>query len=295
MALGLVLALVACLMYGAATLLQAVGTRRARGLGAFIQPLVLIGLAVDGGAFLVSLVAYGNAPLFVVQTVIAAAVVVAVVLAPRFLPGVRLRRIDLVGVVVVVVGLVLVAISAGPESDARPGRHALLVLLVLTGALVAATAASYRAAPAWVMAALGGIGFSLVAIGSRMAEQGTFLHALLSPVAVVVLGGGAVGVLGNLRALEKGSVAVAASVVAVLEVVIPSVVGTAMLGDEVRRGWVPVLVVGVAAALAGCVSLSASPTNLATEAPPPAAGADGEEPRPGSGPGPDPLRGADPR
>lgn len=236
MALGILLALVSCVLYGTATLLQAVGSRKAEGLRAFLQPLVIIGLVVDGTAFLISLVAYDHAPLFVVQTIIAAAVVVAVLGAPRFLP-VHLRRTDLVGVGVVLVGLIVVAASAGAEHAVRPGGHFVWRLVVLTVVLVVLAAVSYPKAPAWFMASLSGLGYSLVAIGARAAEaDGSLIEAIFHPVVIVVLGGGLVGVVGNIRALERGSVAVAASIVAVIEVVVPSAIGVTLLGDEVRAG-----------------------------------------------------------
>lgn len=270
MALGLGLALLACVLYGAATLVQAAGTAAATakgdgGLGAFLQPLVIIGLVIDGGAFLVSLVAYDHAPLFLVQTIIAAAVVVSVLGAPRFLPGVSLRTVDMVGAGIVLVGLVVVAGAAGVEDPRKPGGSFITMLIVIAVVVGALAAASYRWAPAWLMAVYSGIGFSLVAIGARSAEtDGTLLGAILHPVAVVVLLGGAVGVVGNIRALEKGSVAIAAAIVSLIEVVIPSVVGVSVLGDSVRPGWGVALVVAITVALGGCALLAASPAGKAT-------------------------------
>lgn len=265
--LGIGLAIVVCVMYGFSTLLQAVGTRKAAGLTAFLQPLVIIGLIADGAAFLISLVAYDYAPLFVVQTIIAAAVVISVLFAPKALPGVRLRAVDVVGAVVVVAGLVVCALAAGPDHDVRVSRHFEMTILIVAGVVLAACALMYRTAPAWLMATFSGIGYGLVAIGARAAEElGSWEHMLLSPAAVVVVAGGAVGVLGNLRALEKGSVAVAASIVSVIEVVIPSVVGIVVLGDQVRSGWGVPLVLGMVVALAGCVLLTASPASKAAEA-----------------------------
>ncbi|MBN8881285.1 MAG: hypothetical protein J0H73_03100 [Salana multivorans] len=265
MVLGLLLALLACGLYGVATLLQAVGSRRAEGMGALVQPLVVAGLVLDGVAFLVSLVAYARAPLFLVQTIIAAAVVVSVLGAPRVLPGVRLRRADVVGAGVVLVGLAVLACAAGPEDPRRPAASFVTTLVVLAAVLAVATALCYRRAPAWVVAALAGLGFSLVAIGTRAAEtDGTLQGALTHPAALVVVLGGAVGVVGNIRALERGSVAVAAATVSVVEVVVPSVVGLAVLGDDVRAGWAVPLVLAVVVALGGCAMLAASPAGRAT-------------------------------
>ncbi|PWD50713.1 hypothetical protein C8046_08670 [Serinibacter arcticus] len=265
MIVGLLLALVSCILYGVATLVQAAGSRKADGMGAFLQPLVIIGLVVDGGAFGISLLAYERAPLFLVQTVIAAAVVISVLGAPRFLPGVTLRRVDLVGAGIVLLGLVVIAGAAGPEDPRKPGGSFLTVLIVIAVVLAVLTAASYRWAPAWLMAVWAGLGFSLVAIGARAAEtDGTLLGAILHPVAIVVLLGGVVGVVGNIRALAKGSVAIAAATVSLIEVVVPSVVGITTLGDAVRPGWDVPLVAAITVALAGCVVLASSPAGRAT-------------------------------
>lgn len=265
MVVGLILALISCVLYGIATLIQAAGSRKADGMGAFLQPLVILGLVIDGGAFGVSLFAYDRAPLFLVQTIIAAAVVISVLGAPRFLPGVSLRTIDVVGAGIVLVGLVVIAGAAGPEDPRKPGGSFITVLIVISVALAVLTALAYRRAPAWLMAVLSGLGFSLVAIGTRAAEtDGTLLGAILHPVALVVVLGGGVGVVGNIRALEKGSVAIAAATVSLIEVVVPSTVGITMLGDAVRPGWGVALVVAITVALAGCVVLASSPAGKAT-------------------------------
>ena len=154
MVLGLVLALVSCILYGIATLVQAAGSKKAEGLQTFVQPLVIIGLVIDGGAFLVSLVAYQYAPLFLVQTIIGAAVVISVLGAPRFLPGVSLRTIDLVGAAIVLVGLVVIAGAAGPEDPRKPGSSFVTALIIIAVVVAALTAIAYTWAPAWVMAVL---------------------------------------------------------------------------------------------------------------------------------------------
>ena len=110
-----------------------------------------------------------------------------------------------------------------------------------------------------------GLGFSLVAVGTRAAEtDGSILDAILHPVAIIVLLGGAVGVVGNIRALERGSVAIAASIVTLVEVVLFSIVGVTMLGDQVRPGWGVALVLAITVALGGCALLAASPAGKAT-------------------------------
>jgi hypothetical protein len=45
-------------------------------------------------------------------------------------------------------------------------------------------------------------------------------------------------------------------VLSVVEVVVPGLVGLALLGDRVRPGWIPVLAVGWVLTLAGVVLLA---------------------------------------
>ncbi len=116
--LGLLAALGAAVAYAVGTVLQARGTRRAAGLRALRQPLVLLGLACDGLGLLLALVAYGRLPLFVVQGVVASSVVGVVLLAVPVL-GARLRRSDAAGVGVAVVGLALLAASAAEQPPSR--------------------------------------------------------------------------------------------------------------------------------------------------------------------------------
>ena len=81
MILSLLAAVAASVLYAASTIMQAVATRRAHGLAAVAQPLVIGGLVVDGVAWLLSLLALDHLPLFVVQAVVAASLVVVVLLA----------------------------------------------------------------------------------------------------------------------------------------------------------------------------------------------------------------------
>ena len=50
----------------------------------------------------------------------------------------------------------------------------------------------------------------------------------------------------------------------IVEVVVPSVVGVALLGDSVRPGWGAVAVIAVAATRAAAAVLAHAPANAAT-------------------------------
>lgn len=263
MIVGLLAAIGASIGYGVATIMQAVGTRRAHGMAAFGNPLVLGGLALDGACFLLSLLAFARLPLFVVETVIAASLVVVVLLARPVL-HVPLRGIDLAAVVGVVVALVVLARASGDQPPVLARGTFLVVTLIGAGLLVVVLAAAYAKGPAWLLALVSALGYAGVAIGARGARtDGPLLHVVLQPMALVVVGCGVIAVVAYVRALERGSVGLAAATVSVVEVLVPGLVGAAFLGDSVRTGWLPGVVLAVLVALAGCVVLAHSPANAA--------------------------------
>lgn len=259
-------AVVSSAAYGVSTIMQAVATRRAAGLAVVRQPLVIAAFVVDGLAWLLSLVALYELPLFVVQAIIASSLVVVVVLA-RFVLGTRMRAVDRVAVVTVVAALVLVSLSGG-EQPTVPAPDGFVVAMVAASVVLAVlTAVFYRSGRPVVLAVIGGLGYSGAAIAARAATGADGLWAtILQPLAAAVVLCALAGALAYLRALERGSVGTAAAVVSVLEVVVPGVVGVWVLGDRVREHWGVPAVVGTLLALAGCVALALSPANAAAEA-----------------------------
>lgn len=267
MILALAAAVGAALGYGVATIMQAVATRRASGLDLVRQPLVVAALVLDGVAFVLSLLALDHLPLFVVQAIQASSLVVVVLLA-RVVLAAPLRPRDGVAVGIVVAALVVLAAAAG-EQPAAPAPGAFTgVMLAVTGVLVLALLVAYRRGSMWVLGTLAGLGYSGAALAARGAHgAGDLLHTVLQPLTIAIVGCGAVGVLGYLRALERGPVGPVAALLSVLEVVVPGAVGIAVLGDEIRAGWAVPVAVAVLAALVGCVLLANSPANAAAEAP----------------------------
>ncbi|MBO9570085.1 MAG: hypothetical protein J7503_14860 [Cellulomonas iranensis] len=267
MVLALLAATVAAVGYGVSTVMQAVATRRAQGLTALRQPLVVGALVVDGAAWLLSLVALDRLPLFVVQALLASSVVVVVLLA-RTVLGAPTRGRDVGAIVAVVGALVVLAAGSGEQPAVTPPSGFTTGMLVASGVLVAATVAAYARGGALLLATLGGLGYSGAAIAARGAHaSGGLLDTVLQPLAIAIVACGAVGVLAYLRALERGSAGSMAAVLSVTEVVVPGAVGVAVLGDTVRAGWAVPVVAALVLAIAACVVLATSPASVAAEAP----------------------------
>ncbi len=259
-------AVISSAAYGVSTIMQAVATRKAAGLAVIKQPLVIGAFVVDGLAWALSLVALNQLPLFVVQAIIAASLVVVVVLA-RFVLGTRMRPIDRVAVGAVVVALVFVSLSGGEQPAVAPPDGFVTTMIIASAALAVLTVVFYRSGPPLVLAVIGGLGYSGAAIAARAASESDGIWAtIFQPLAVAIVLCAIAGALSYLRALERGSVGAVAAVLSVLEVVVPGVVGIWVLGDTVRQSWTAAAVLGTLLALAGCVALAMSPSNAAAEA-----------------------------
>ena len=254
--------------YGVATVLQAVGARRtARGaleLGLLVRlarelPYVA-GLALDGVGFVLSLVALRSLPLFLVQSVIAANVGVTAVVAVLVLHA-RLRRPEVVALLMLAAGLVLLAVAAKPGHAHPLATWAQWLLLALLPAFVAGAVVGARAttkAAAVALAAVAGSAFGVVGIAARGLDPSRpWWHAAVTPAGWAIAGFGVLGVVAFAAALQRGSVTVVAAVVAGSETVIPSVVGLVALGDATRAGLGPAaMVAGFVLALGAVVMLT---------------------------------------
>src|SRR3954469_18774599 len=122
MLLGLACAVGAALCYGIGSVLQpaaAAGTDAAANLDPRLLLRLLaawpyvLGLALDTAGFVLSLVALGSLPLYLVQSVVASFLAVTAVVGALFL-GTRLRKVEWVAIAFVVLGLALVSLSAAP-------------------------------------------------------------------------------------------------------------------------------------------------------------------------------------
>ena len=265
---GVGFALAGAVGYGLASVLQAIGARRTEGtLGTLGHPAYLAGLGLDLLAWLASLVALRTLPVYEVQAVLAGSLAITVLIA-RVVLSARLRRRDLVAVVVTVGALAVLAASSGPQPVANlpAGTHWALALAAIPVILAGWWAA--RAGLASVTAAFAGLAYGGTALCARIvtlpADPVHHLgHALAvlaaDPAAWSLAGYGVAGTLLYAHALEHGQVGQITALLWVAEVVVPSVIGILVLGDTVRSGWGPATAAAVTAAVAAAAVLATAP------------------------------------
>ncbi|WP_300679745.1 hypothetical protein [Nocardioides sp.] len=273
LALGMLAA--ASLLLGVAAVAQAIGAARTSGLRVLVQPWYLLGTACDLGGWLLSVLAMRHLPILLVQTALAASLCVTVLLGTVVLgtrPGTRVW--GGVAVLLVATGLVALAAETG-RVGAVPGA---LTPLLGVGLLVVAVASAwaYRSPGTARCAALAGLAYSGAAVAARAVHGSGAAHLLTDPLVWLLLALNLIGAVMFARSLETGPHAVneATAWLWAVELVVPSVVGLAALGDRVRPGWgVPTAAAIAAAVVAACVvSLSGAEelTPRSQEALPPA-------------------------
>lgn len=272
---GLLGAFGAALCYGVGSVLQAVAARRtatAEGLDPRLllrlakSWMYLLGVALDGLGFVLSIAAVRTLPLFVVQSIVASFLAVTAVLGAIFLK-MPLRRSDKIGLAVVISGLVLVGMSAAEDRPVAVSRVEEWGVLVVTLILVALAVVLGRLPGVKGAAALGaiaGLAFGATSVAARMlpgslapdqiVDQAGVLASNPATYALAVAGG--LALLAYSTALQRGSVTQATAPLVVGETVAPALVGLLLLGDAPREGWGWVAALGFTLAVAGAVSLS---------------------------------------
>lgn len=258
------LAVAAAVGYGLASVLQAVGMRGADTTATGMRrPAYLVGAVLDVAAWGTSLVALRALPVFEVQSVLAGSLVVTA-LAARVLLGAALRRRDVVAIAAAVLCLAVVARSASAQEAAALGP---VTRWALAAAAVPVLVLGARARRPGASAVAAGLAFGGTALCSRAAtlpaapwqHLGATAGALAAdPLVWALVGYGAGGVVFYARALQHGSVGPVTALLWITEVVVPALVGVALLGDHVRPGWTLPAAVAVVGVLAAAVTLAGS-------------------------------------
>lgn len=260
-----VAAFVCCLGYGAGSVLQSVGARRAavaggtRGIAVIIvQVPYLLGLLADGVAFVANVIAARELPLFLVQAIMAASIgVTAIIVAVR---GSRPKLLDWVALGALFVGLVLLVISAqiSIATAVSAGTGWVILISCLAPLIVGVIGFRRHGRSSWIVLAIAaGLGFGLVAVASRGLGAHRIDPALVTdPLLWSVIIGGVLAMGSFAVALQRGPVTAITAIAFTLELIAPSIVGLMIFGDRVAPGLAPVAVAGFALAAAGAITLA---------------------------------------
>jgi hypothetical protein len=266
MALGLLLALCACVLMGTATVFQALGARAvaAGGPGATVRATwqwpFLVGIVLDTLGFASELISLRSIPLFLVEAAVAGSLAVTAVVAAGML-RIRLRHVEWAAVGAVCCGLALMAIAAGRETGGDGDDTMRLAVLAGSAGLavlgwVVSTRLGHVPHRAAVLGGMAGVSFGLVSIAARLLPGLTVPGILGEPTAYAVVLSGLSGYLLLIGALQSGAVTAATAAMVIGQTIGPALFGILWLGDTTRHGLAPLAAAGFALSLAGALALA---------------------------------------
>jgi hypothetical protein len=216
----------------------------------------LLGFAMESVGFGLYVTALTLAPLALVQSVAAGGVGILAVATAR-LAHRRLKRHELAGAAVAVVGLGLLAVSlsGGDARDAKGALGSIILWLAITAGVAAFFFASDRTSLQRGVGAgvAGGLFFAVGDISTKVATQGGGRLLFIIPLVAGYLLGTALVQIGY----QSGAALTVAGLATLFTNAVPIAAGTVVLKEEVPSGALGVLrILAFAAVTAGAVALA---------------------------------------
>ncbi|KUI23823.1 hypothetical protein AU196_02135 [Mycobacterium sp. IS-1742] len=208
------------------------------------------GLAAQVAGFLLAFFARETLPVYLVQAAACAAVGVAAVLGAVVL-GWRVTRPELAVLAVLTLALVLLAGAAEPSRITSVPPATGWALAAVLAACVVLAPAAWRARGAVPLAGLAGAAFAVLAVASRPLPSLEWTALLLHPLAYLTLASAAVGQVLLAAALQRGSTTSAGAAMDAVTMVVASVAGIALVGDQIAEGRAAWLIAGLILIVAG--------------------------------------------
>lgn len=259
MLIGLSAALVAAVLFGVLAVVQAVAVRDR---GFWSWPMAgVAGVYLIG--WVLHMVAIDRLPLFLAQVAISASLVITA-LSAAWLLNEPLRRRHWVAIAGVVLGLGLLATTAGPVGDGSfgPRRTAALYACLVGTLLIGLLVRRVRGRLGGVLLGfLAGVAYAGSPIASRALIDPPWAITDLVPAATI----GLYGLLGfwfYSEAMARASVTAATAPVVVLQTMLPAILGVLLFGDRVDHGEWPLAVAAFVLSLGAAVVLCGAEARL---------------------------------
>jgi len=259
--LGIALGLLSAAIFGVAAVVQARAVRgfdsSPDGLWGFVTRSVRDGrtMAVVA-AYLVGFVLHAAAiwllPLYLAQALVAMSLPVTAIASHRVEDS--LPRSGWAAVGVVTLGLVFLSLGAGDPGAVVTHARFVVVLWVGVAALALASMANGRL-PGPLLGLLAGLGYAGSAIAVR--GVGTPIGVAGVVAALAVPSFSIVAFWLYSLGMHRAAVPATTASLIVAQTFVPAAVGVAVLGDGVRDGWWPAVVLGLLLATGGAAVLGA--------------------------------------
>lgn len=267
--LGIFLAFISAIAYGLGSVLQVKGSRSELAkhpdkkdeldfretIRSMLTPFFLVGTLCDILGFVANALSDRLAPLFLVQSIMATNLLFAAIFSYFILKN-KLSRYDLMSIIIILLGLVILGLTASQEGHREPSSYLSWALLAASVILVAIGIIWQILKPSkstLMSSCIAGLLFGVVAISVRIT------HSIYDPsfMAIIIAGAGAFYLYTT--ALESGKVSSVLAAIIVGETTLPAIVGLWLLGDSTISGFEPLAGLGFCCAVGGAIMLTRSP------------------------------------
>jgi len=272
-----IMAAIGCsLCNGISTIQQKVGADREPNVGVLDFTLLvrllknapyMLGTTLELSGYGLSLVALRILPLFLVQSVIAASVVVTAICDRIFLRT-KISRRSTYAILTVLSGLVLLSFGAEP-SRAHVGKSALHLIFellpILLGALGVLCIRIGHKISAIVLAALAGLAFGNTStIGRILIYPHPVWKLIENPLSWALVGSAILGQYMFTLALQRATATRANASMIAMQTLGPALSGLLFFNDKIRTGFDFVVLVGALLVVIGSVLTAIEEAPLAT-------------------------------
>lgn len=214
----------------------------------------IAGAALDFLGWVLTVYAVQYLPLFLVEALISANIIITIFIERIFLKGYTTRSVY-IATCIILSGLVLLAFSASPEK-ASPVSPIVRWLIALSPAIVGAIgyglARSKRYLATILLAAFSGLAFGMTSvIGRIFSFSNPKWHIIYSPLLVGLIASGIFGIWLFSIALQRARASIINASMTAAQTLVPALIGVILLGDKPRNGLWFGVVAGTALVLIG--------------------------------------------
>lgn len=221
--------------------------------------LYLTALALLVVGLLLSVFSLRTLPLYLVQSVRSSSLGVTALLSVLVLRQ-RLVWSELAAVVGVGAGIVVLALTSGPQEAAEVGNPVRFAMLAAVALLALAAAPAARQPPGMrsgvALGVVAGLSLSILVLGARVLRGFGPLTLLADPAAWAMGFAGLLGLLVSATAMQRASVVTVTAATVATEAVAAAVLGLVVCGDRPVEGTEVYAVTGFVLALAGALGLA---------------------------------------
>jgi drug/metabolite transporter (DMT)-like permease len=185
-------------------------------------------------AWLLTLFAVHDLPLFLVQPIIACSVIVTVMIEYRLFKHSFNQKL-LVSAAVILAGLILLAVVSTPERAVSISHHLRLsielfpLVLAVVGSVFSTVQKHYAT---FMLAGVSGLAFGGVSIAGRaIIFSHPYLHILTNPLIPAIIGYGLCGILFFTIALQRASASAVNAAMIACETLFPILIGLIFVGS----------------------------------------------------------------